>query len=454
MIKRIFLYLFITIFLLIISFIVTVSFITKIELEKSIIAINNYEKQQSLKNISEKLKLVNVIISNRYKTLKEDEIKNHISSLKATINSINTMLNQFKTLNFKNYSTYMNMYLTNLKYNIKIVKNNTIFNSNNILETGTNYYLSCNPLENYGECEIDKKNNFIYIQYNMGYKFFIVGEIEKHYNSEKLKTEILNILQTIPNIKIFNKLQQITTKDYFVTTFKPLNIHYGIKLNYNEIDKTSKKLSNNLIVELKQFIFIYILIFTLFFIINYFIFRVFKTKIDLIDKIFEETKNKASTDKLTGFLNRETFEIEIKEKKGMLLILDVDNFKYINDTFGHDKGDEILKEFSWFLNKYFKEDIIGRWGGDEFLILTDKDKQYIKEVDSNINKRLLELQKTFDKKLEKQLSLSVGGCEKEVEFEIKFKNADLALYKSKKMGKGKTTFYNDLQYLKMEKEDL
>ena len=56
--------------------------------------------------------------------------------------------------------------------------------------------------------------------------------------------------------------------------------------------------------------------------------------------------------------------------------------------------------------------------------------------------------------MEKQLSLSVGGCEKEVEFEIKFKNADLALYKSKKMGKGKTTFYNDLQYLKMEKEDL
>lgn len=58
----------------------------------------------------------------------------------------------------------------------------------------------------------------------------------------------------------------------------------------------------------------------------------------------------------------------------------MDNFKYINDTFGHERGDEILIKFSKLLKKYFEDDIICRWGGDEFIVLTDKNKENIKKL--------------------------------------------------------------------------
>ena len=174
-----------------------------------------------------------------------------------------------------------------------------------------------------------------------------------------------------------------------------------------------------------------------------------------MEKAFNEFKQKARFDKLTNLYNREGFETEFKKVKyGTLLILDLDNFKYINDTFGHEKGDEILKEFAWQLNKYFKEDLIGRWGGDEFLIATNKDKKLIKEIAEKINCVLQKMQEKFDKNKSKELSLSVGGANNTITFEEKFKRADLALYKVKKLGKKGCLFYDEIDYIKMEKEDI
>jgi diguanylate cyclase (GGDEF)-like protein len=138
-----------------------------------------------------------------------------------------------------------------------------------------------------------------------------------------------------------------------------------------------------------------------------------------------------------------------------LLILDLDNFKYINDTFGHKKGDFVLKEFSWMLKKCFNKDLIGRWGGDEFLVATNKDRSTIKKICKEINLLLKNIQNSFDNKKVKKLSLSVGADNtSNISFEKKFKRADLALYKVKKLGKKGCLFYDEIDYIKMEKEEL
>ncbi|WP_052948711.1 GGDEF domain-containing protein [Mesobacillus campisalis] len=100
-------------------------------------------------------------------------------------------------------------------------------------------------------------------------------------------------------------------------------------------------------------------------------------------KYEEKLEFLAARDPLTELLNRRSFveslQISISEAKvtGELvavLYLDLDRFKMINDTLGHEAGDEILKLFSKRLRKYTREeDVIGRMGGDEFVILLKND---------------------------------------------------------------------------------
>jgi len=90
-------------------------------------------------------------------------------------------------------------------------------------------------------------------------------------------------------------------------------------------------------------------------------------------------KDMASKDALTGLLNRRSGEQLLKQyvtdKPGAkntlsLIMLDIDNFKKINDTYGHARGDEILKSSSQLLkSKARNSDNVIRWGGEEFLIL-------------------------------------------------------------------------------------
>jgi len=92
-----------------------------------------------------------------------------------------------------------------------------------------------------------------------------------------------------------------------------------------------------------------------------------KKKLDKLVKI----------DSLTGILNRRSFDEEMKKlldnektKESYLLFIDIDNFKSINDNFGHHYGDQIILEISDKLTSLFSNNgIISRWGGDEFAII-------------------------------------------------------------------------------------
>lgn len=96
-------------------------------------------------------------------------------------------------------------------------------------------------------------------------------------------------------------------------------------------------------------------------------------------KVEEELQQLAITDPLTGIYNRRMFhqllegeiERDRRYRSGLGLILcDLDHFKVINDTFGHDAGDKVLQAFATTTRKHLRDsDILARWGGEEFIIL-------------------------------------------------------------------------------------
>ena len=91
----------------------------------------------------------------------------------------------------------------------------------------------------------------------------------------------------------------------------------------------------------------------------------------------KELENKAYYDKLTGIYSRERFEyfldLKLHQKRAFSLIMfDIDHFKLVNDNYGHDVGDSVLKELAMVVTEHKREeDVFARWGGEEFMIITD-----------------------------------------------------------------------------------
>ena len=145
------------------------------------------------------------------------------------------------------------------------------------------------------------------------------------------------------------------------------------------------------------------------------------------------------TDDLTGLKNKGALTRAINEfladetkDKGILFILDVDHFKAINDTYGHDVGDEVISQIGDYLGKRFTGDeIVGRFGGDEFIVfIKDADgEDTARNIAENIVSGVSGQVALPDK--DKKVSVSIGiavyhGLEKNYS-EI-FKKADVALY--------------------------
>jgi diguanylate cyclase (GGDEF)-like protein/PAS domain S-box-containing protein len=171
-------------------------------------------------------------------------------------------------------------------------------------------------------------------------------------------------------------------------------------------------------------------------------------------KYEEKLKHLALHDPLTGLPNRTYFSqilnIEMKRAKTSknllsVFILDIDHFKDINDTFGHDIGDELLKEFASCVKTALrKNDIIARMGGDEFLILLPDlmDKKNVIEIADRIQRSL---QNGLTAKKEKlQITCSIGialNNQFDLEEITIIKQADLALYKAKEQGRNNYQIY-------------
>ena len=168
----------------------------------------------------------------------------------------------------------------------------------------------------------------------------------------------------------------------------------------------------------------------------------------------ESFENLAFTDPLTGLYNRRMF-LEIAKKKLneakryseplSIIMLDIDHFKRINDTYGHDIGDVALKFLASILkNNVRASDIIARWGGEEFIILLPKTelKQAYKVAEKI--RRIVEMS-TIElpdgERLRFTISLGVSSFAGYEDLEELIKQADIALYEAKRKGRNRTEIY-------------
>ena len=171
-------------------------------------------------------------------------------------------------------------------------------------------------------------------------------------------------------------------------------------------------------------------------------------------KVQEELEHNVNHDALTGLYNRTAIkqallDIVQNRRPVAILFIDIDNFKYCNDQFGHDFGDEILKMVAVRLQDTLrKDDLIGRLGGDEFIVILRRIANK-KEAESATQKLLARFLSPFEfDGNTAQLSLSVGVvCTNMCRFTqattpkdvLRF--ADEAMYEAKKLGKGQYKFY-------------
>lgn len=155
------------------------------------------------------------------------------------------------------------------------------------------------------------------------------------------------------------------------------------------------------------------------------------------NKILEKV---SSTDALTGAYNRRKFLLLLDDTisdftrystPASIIIMDLDHFKRVNDTYGHQAGDDILKQFSQLSQNHLrKNDVFARWGGEEFVaLLRFTDISHAYQVAENL--RIVIEQDSFMQKYRVTCSFGLARMEKTLNADEFIHNADVALYKAK-----------------------
>ena len=166
-----------------------------------------------------------------------------------------------------------------------------------------------------------------------------------------------------------------------------------------------------------------------------------------------KTEKKIQTDEMTGLLNKTATRQHISaaltlnpEKKYAFFILDIDNFKQANDLHGHDFGDYVIIRFTDIMKSNFRtDDILGRIGGDEFVVFIP-----VNDMESTIAKAELlvsSLRQTCSYHSSSwNITSSIGIAlypDAGTDFDTLYKNADTALYESKRLGKNRYSFFRE-----------
>ena len=191
--------------------------------------------------------------------------------------------------------------------------------------------------------------------------------------------------------------------------------------------------------------------------------------ISIINKVHYNERNKeltdkADTDQLTGLNNKIATERKIQEyieqnpdKQCLFFLFDIDNFKKINDTLGHAFGDEVLRSLGHQLSNEFRvTDIIGRTGGDEFILfLKDIKTDELLEKEA---KRFVNFFHSFQagEYVKYSATSSIGATvfpRDAKDYYGLYTAADSALYEAKRQGKNRMVFYNkDLELITPDKK--
>jgi diguanylate cyclase len=180
--------------------------------------------------------------------------------------------------------------------------------------------------------------------------------------------------------------------------------------------------------------------------------NILRKKIEMLENELKKSKKEAKTDALTNMLNKKALNDELLKQESYfnrfqrnysVIFFDIDHFKNVNDTYGHEAGDIILKNVGLILNRYSRDiDIVGRFGGEEFIIIapeTDKNGAY---KFANKIRQIIEKTKFMYKKTRIKITISAGVAER-IEansMEETIELADKRLYKAKNSGRNRVEF--------------
>ena len=180
-------------------------------------------------------------------------------------------------------------------------------------------------------------------------------------------------------------------------------------------------------------------------------------KIITLEDELNKTKIENMKDPLTGLLTKKSFTDEVTRIESSyvrintqyaVVFFDLDHFKKINDTYGHECGDVVLSTFGKILNKSIRDhDIVGRYGGEEFVAI----------IHFNLNRELLQFLKRIktivtensfiykDQKIRVTFSAGVALRSSYDSYENTLQKADMLLYQSKENGRNKITLENGME---------
>ncbi len=173
------------------------------------------------------------------------------------------------------------------------------------------------------------------------------------------------------------------------------------------------------------------------------VFFMFSLQTNYLNDLSYKLKITSEVDALSQISNRYSGEKQIdslvsKREPGVFFVLDIDQFKHINDTYGHAIGDEAIIKVAEALKKSFDdEDVVMRLGGDEFAIYSTRTTNEIKEKEiiSNLFKQIDAIRLSCDKDFRVCISAGVVQYdgEEETSFDRLYRLADVKLYKAKKI---------------------
>ena len=180
-------------------------------------------------------------------------------------------------------------------------------------------------------------------------------------------------------------------------------------------------------------------------------------KVKTLEDELTRTKSESMKDHLTGLLTRRAFSDEVKKVESAyeriktqyaVVFFDLDFFKKLNDTYGHECGDVVLSTFGKILNKSVRDhDIVGRYGGEEFVAI----------IHFNLNRELLQFLKRIktivsensflykDKKIKVTFSAGVAIRNNYETYENTLQKADMLLYQAKENGRNKIVLENGME---------
>ena len=163
--------------------------------------------------------------------------------------------------------------------------------------------------------------------------------------------------------------------------------------------------------------------------------------------LVDELEKHANYDPLTHLLNRRSMDSQLQAAHALasagkadfcLLMLDIDNFKQVNDTFGHDCGDEVLKQIAGIISTSVKkDDRVFRWGGEEILVLLKADEDRAADVAERIRHEVATEKVHYRDEAEVSISVTIGLApwRDGMSIQALMDDADAKLYYGKRHGK-------------------